>query len=336
MAYPIYADSIGGIGAALANQNSQRDAMSRAAMANMMLGLGRMQQQRAQEAQRRDYLQQNQQNMLAAVADREANRRLQERQLGFEDRRLKLYENAPSPEAAKASAAADKAQSQAEQFGLQALIEGINADGTLDDTSEVFQKAHPLVKQTLLTEALRKRAELKPTLDRKLSALKIANQAARMEQVAAGIEGDRMETDRGLESRGWWPFNSQANNPADPQAIAKDLRAKALKLRTDAAPLLKESGLIENPDTKHFNAQFPNWYKPVAERQLRMIQPITGTTTNAPTGAPITGTNASPPITAPPASSGTIRVRMPDGQVLVGPATNAAAIQALGGVILSQ
>lgn len=302
-----FADSIGSSGAQLANFYQNRD------LADQRLLAQQIQMGRDRQAQANWEAQMRERSVLAAQglaqrSDELDQRRMERagdlsyrnRTLNLEDRRLKLYENAPSPEVARKSIEADKAAAQAQQYGLEALVAGINADGSLDENNEAFLKAHPLVRQTLLSEATRKRAELKPKLDRKVAALKIANQAARIEQVAAGIGDTKMERDRGLEDRGWSPFSFGRNNaPADPQVIATDLRAKALKMRTDSAQLLKEAGLDQNPDTQHFTTQLPDWYKQSLGRQLNMSTPQA----TAPAPRPVN-------IAAPPTATGTNRPPM--------------------------
>lgn len=190
----------------------------------------------------------------------------------------------------------EKKNAQAQNFALQALVDGVNADGSLDVNSEAFKEAHPLVQQTLLAAATKRQQELKPALDRKLAALKIANQATRMEKVAEGIGDTTTESDRGLEKKSpiWWPFNwwpGQDSAAPDPQAIAKDLKSKAAALRTANKALLDEAGLTQVPETGHYKTQFPTWYKSAVGRQLQMATPIVGTG-NAPPEATVSPTDA--------------------------------------------
>jgi|SRR6185295_1190672 len=296
----LYANDFGQLGGLMQNEVAREATLAEADR--------RARQQQAQfEAAQRAAAIQNLQTLalhnaqLKALEAQHADTlRLQERGLKLDEDYRKWLMQQPSKDTAKVDA-------QAENFALQKLVTDVNTDGSLDTESDAFKKAHPLVQQTLLAAAAEKQKEIKPRLDRRLAALNVANQVARMEQVAAGIEAtpkpsvglgegdDETPTTphRGLNFRvPDWLGGAKSN---DPKAIAQDLKTKATELRAKNAKLLEEAGLTQDPKTKHFTTQFPDWYKEVVGRQLRMAAP------------PTAGTNMP---TMP------VRVRLSDGRIL--------------------
>ena len=279
----------------------------------------RTQQQRQFETDRSDR-NRNALSSLAQQAEELAQRKTErEATMGLQERQLKMnetYQDWAMKQPSRTDASDIKA---ARNLRANFKIEEAGK-GNFDPNDPFWKDENPDVVSTAADLATQAREKLKPKYDRVLAALALHNQARRMEEVASGIESDQVAKGGGR----WNPLNWFGKSSPDPKLIAQDLKTKAAKLKADSAPLLKEAsdfkdaGLTQDPKTKKFIAQFPDWYKELAGRQLRMASPTAGTATNA---AP---EMAAPPVdpralnmspagitNAPPPMTGTNRPAMP-------------------------
>jgi hypothetical protein len=336
MAYPIYANDIGGIGVALANQNAQRDASSRAAMSNLMLGLGRMQQQQnLQQQQAMAERNRNQallQNLMALKQDQDYRNRA----LNLDERRLNLQTTRESPTEAK---------EKLDTLGLASSVFEQRAaeTGDVEVASPVFKSFSPERQQAILSKAETTRQKLRPVIGHALNLVQAFNEKSALEKEVEALKRDRPGVLGGLASlvSPQMGMRVAARSEASKRLEASNKRLAELTKLLAGAPSPgspQAEGLLQrNAETGAIEiaAPIPDWWKrerslpiapgqygvlPQGSRQLRML---TDTATNAPAPVPVaplitappppmTGTNR-PPLPRTVKQNGVVFQLMPDG-----------------------
>ena len=254
----LFADSIGGIGQLLANQQAQRDQESARSLAAVMNMQARQQQQRQFEAQ---------QQMQQAAMEQSARENALAR--AFNLRRMQEYE-IPSMQMRR-DVPDEKAKIEARNFRLQALADQAGETGDFDPNDPALKAAPPEFGQTIAEVALRRRVELKPELDRRRQALSLYQQANRMDKVAAGIEGNPNPNSKPKWYQalspltmlfGGAPTSLSGEGMINPAAQAAEMKAKAEAMRRGLPPGLMEQ-FASNQDLTTGRAAtggFPKWY----------------------------------------------------------------------------
>jgi hypothetical protein len=297
MAYPIYANDIGGIGVALANQNAQRDASSRAAMANLMIGLGRMQQQQNFQQQQvmaeRNRTQALLQNLMALRQDQDYRNRA----LNLDESYRKWQMEQPS----KSDLTTARETLKNKTSGLHDLVENrlpINWAEFADVPPDIL---NPL-RET--DQALRAK---------EVAELKIAEDAATAGRRLRIIQQKADELEKSPTTptgSNFLDFSGRTYPAQQPKEVAKTMRERMAPLKLRYAPFLdpKEGYVMPDPATGDYTVH-PSLIKPWMVGTNRQIQLAPATDTN--TAAPAAPTNV-PLITAPPPPmTGTNQPRLP-------------------------
>ena len=319
----LYGDSFGGIQSARYADAAMRQQASQAAMAQLMSALSQARQQQNFQQQMAERAQQQAQSQAYQMQQAQEAARQHTAQQQNQDRNFQLnrdYFEWQKGQPTKQDATAEKDLAGDLSFRIQNRLPYNPTD---------YEKLPPAVRDPLISFDAATRQQESEALDKAKEAalagrrIRIIQQRAK-ELSTAPSEG-MFRPDLG--SPEWASQPSQ--NPAK---VARGMTDRLAPLALRYAPLLDPKAklvtidaatgeLIPHPDLIKPWMGTPQG--PPEARQLRMTDTGTG---QAGAGAPNTGTS---PRVAPSIfknQSGTVDIQLPDGSIVTGPSTNAAAL----------
>lgn len=258
---PIFANDIGGIGAALQADRSRRDALSQAAISRLI--------QANQEAERKREWELNHAQQVKSAADTLALNQQQlalqrdnalaaalrfKQEMALKEKEFNEY-SLPSLQQSKderVKAAADKLAAERKRSLADSLVTLVNEDQPFDP--QAFADVPPEVRDPLLTVAASRRRQQAEEVQRAQQAALFANRFKLIEQRA----GELAKAPGSGMFGGGSPFRLGSGNNPDNQPAQSD-QAKALKDRLETfrtqfgAVTDPQTGLVEvDPQTGNF------------------------------------------------------------------------------------